>query len=86
MHPRSEVRSKFAITKDDGRTYYRVPESDGPLDRTANTTLAHSDLLPIQQLARMDEDLRRATMDTLPTRLAAKLWRARADPTVGDDP
>ncbi|ELY45597.1 hypothetical protein [Natronorubrum sulfidifaciens] len=73
------------ITKDDGHAYYRLPERDDPLDRT-NTTLAHGDLLPIQQLARLDEDMRRATTNALPTRLAAKLWKARTDSSVGDDP
>jgi hypothetical protein len=48
--------------------------------------LAHGDLLPLQQLARMDGDIRRSTTSALPTRLAAKLWRARSDPTVGDNP
>ncbi|QFU82310.1 hypothetical protein [Natronorubrum aibiense] len=73
------------ITKDDGHAYYRLPDQDDPLDRN-NTTLAHGDLLPIQQLARMDEDMRRATTNALPTRLAAKLWQARTDSSVGDDP
>lgn len=75
------------ITKDDGETYYRIPDSSDPLDHAKNaTTLAHGDLLPIQQLARLDEEMLRSTTNALPTRLAAKLWRARTDPTVGDDP
>ncbi|MFA9428395.1 hypothetical protein [Natronorubrum sp. A-ect3] len=73
------------LTKDDGNAYYRLPNQDDPLDRN-NTTLAHGDLLPIQQLARMDEDMRRTTTNALPTRLAAKLWQARTDSSVGDDP
>ena len=73
------------LTKSDGHAYYRLPGSDDPLDRT-DTTLAHGDLLPIQQLARLDEDMRRSTTNALPTRLAAKLWKARTDSTVGDDP
>ncbi|WP_255681442.1 hypothetical protein [Natrinema sp. SYSU A 869] len=74
------------FTKDDGRPYYRVPDSSDPLDGTDTVALAHGDLLPIQQLARMDADMRRSTANSLPTRLAAKLWQARTDPTVGDDP
>jgi len=74
------------LTRDDGRTYYRVPDSSDPLDRTDGVALAHGDLLPIQQLARMDADMRRSTANSLPTRLAAKLWQARTDPTIGDDP
>ncbi|ELY54919.1 hypothetical protein C491_17519 [Natronococcus amylolyticus DSM 10524] len=73
------------LTKSDGRSYFRLPDSDDPLDRT-DTTLAHGDLLPIQQLARLDDDMRRSTTNALPTRLAAKLWQARTDSTVGDDP
>ncbi|QRV15784.1 hypothetical protein JMJ58_02455 [Haloterrigena salifodinae] len=73
------------ITKTDNRPYYRLPDHEDPLNRD-DVTLAHGDLLPIQQLARMDTDMRRATADALPTRLAARLWEARADPTVGDDP
>ncbi|WP_394328086.1 hypothetical protein [Halostagnicola kamekurae] len=34
----------------------------------------------------MDEDMRRSTTSSLPSRLAAKLWRARTDDAVGDDP
>jgi regulator of replication initiation timing len=74
------------ITKDDGRPYYRVPESDDPLDRDSSVALAHGDLLPLQQLAQMDDEMRRSTASALPTRLAAKLWQARSDPTVGDNP
>uniref|UniRef100_A0A7D5GK64 Uncharacterized protein n=1 Tax=Natrinema halophilum TaxID=1699371 RepID=A0A7D5GK64_9EURY len=74
------------VIKTDGQTYYRLPDQADPLDRSETTALAHGDLLPIQQLARMDEDMRRATTNALPTRLAAKLWQARTDPNVGDDP
>jgi regulator of replication initiation timing len=74
------------VTKDDGRAYYRIPDSDDPLDQDSSVALAHGDLLPIQQLARMDEEMRRSTTNALPTRLAAKLWKARSDPSVGDNP
>jgi len=74
------------IRKDDGKTYYRLPQSEDPLERGGNVTLAHGDLLPIQQLARMDEEMLRSTSNSLPTRLAAKLWRARIDSGVSDNP
>ncbi|WP_339106359.1 hypothetical protein [Haloterrigena salinisoli] len=74
------------IAKDDGNAYYRLPESADPLERGGDVSLAFGDLLPIQQLARMDDDRRRAAANALPTRLAAKLWRARTDSSVGDDP
>ncbi|THE64751.1 hypothetical protein D8Y22_11200 [Salinadaptatus halalkaliphilus] len=74
------------IRKDDGRAYYRLPEHSDPLDRGGEISLAYGDLLPIQQLAKMDDDLLHSTANTLPTQLAAKLWRARVDPSVGDNP
>ncbi len=76
------------LTKDDGHAYYRLPEQADPLDRSRphQTTLTYGDLLPIQQLARMDEDMLRSNASALPTRLAAKLWKARTDETIGDNP
>ncbi|MCU4743963.1 hypothetical protein [Natronoglomus mannanivorans] len=74
------------IRKDDDRAYYRLPDADDPLGRGGSVSLAHADLLPIQQLAKMDEDMLRSTTNSLPSRLAAKLWNARTDPTAGDDP
>jgi len=74
------------ITKDDQAQYYRLPEHDDPLDASQNVALAHGDLLPIQQLAKLDNDMLRSTTSTLPSRLAAKLWKARTDETVGDNP
>lgn len=74
-----------AITKEGGR-YYRVPESDDPLDRSGSITLSHGDLLPIQQLARMDDHMLDSATNTAGAELAAKVWRARSDPTVGYDP
>ncbi len=74
------------FTKDDGRTYVRLPDHDDPLERGGSPTLTHGDLLPIQQLARMDEEMLRSTTNALPTRLAATLWKARVDSSVGDTP
>ncbi|TMT79052.1 hypothetical protein E2L06_20290 [Haloterrigena sp. H1] len=74
------------IQKDDGESYFRLPESDDPLERGGDVSLSYGDLLPLQQLAKMDEDMLRATTSALPSRLAAKLWKARTDPAVGDNP
>ncbi|WP_455448155.1 hypothetical protein [Natrinema thermotolerans] len=74
------------VSKDDGQRYFRLPESDDPLERGGDIALAHSDLLPIQQLAKMDDDMLHATTSSLPSRLAAQIWKARTDPGVGDDP
>lgn len=73
------------IRKDDDQLYYRLSDSEDPLHRSS-VSLAHGDLLPIQQLARMDEEMLRSTTNALPSRLAAKLWKVRTDPTAGDDP
>ncbi|WP_254523171.1 hypothetical protein [Natrinema caseinilyticum] len=73
------------FTKEDD-TYMRIPDSDDPLDRSGSVTLSYGDLLPIQQLAQMDDDMLRSSTNSLPSRLAAKLWRARSDPSVGDNP
>jgi len=74
------------LTKDDGKQYFRLPNGEDPLDRGGQIQLAHGDLLPVQQLARLDEDMLRSTTSSRPARLAAKLWKARADDTVGDNP
>ncbi|RQG95757.1 hypothetical protein [Natrarchaeobius oligotrophus] len=94
-HLRESNVDEAAVTVPDDRierivktddAYYRLPEQADPLERGGDVTLAYGDLLPIQQLARMDEDMRRSAANALPTRLAAKLWRARTDSSVGDDP
>ncbi|WP_126665168.1 hypothetical protein [Haloterrigena salifodinae] len=64
------------IQKDSGE-YYRLPESEDPLARGGSTNLAHADLLPIQQLAQMDDEMLDRTAKTKGDYLAAKLWQAR---------
>jgi len=61
---------------DDGQEYYRLPGEADPLSRSGTSKLAQGDLLPIQQLARMDDDMLRSA-GPLPTRLAAKAWSER---------
>ncbi len=34
----------------------------------------------------MDDEMRRSAANTVPTRLAAKLWQARSDDSAGDNP
>lgn len=67
------------IQKEDNETYLRMPETDDPIGRGGSTTLAHADLLPIQQLAQMDDDMLQSSTSDLPSELAAKLWKARDD-------
>jgi len=62
-----------------------LPEQADPLER-GDVSLAYGDLLPIQQLTRMDDEMLRSAANALPTRLAAKLWQARTDSSVGDNP
>jgi len=63
---------------DDGIEHVRMPNQSDPLKRSGTSALATGDLLPIQQLARMDDDMLRSA-GPLPTRLAARAWRAREE-------
>ncbi len=73
------------ITKEGG-AYYRVPESEDPLDRGGSVQLATGDLLPIQQLARMDDDMLQSATSSRPARLAVKLWQQWATETTRTEP
>jgi len=64
------------ISKDDGE-YIRLPAESDPLDRGGGVALAHGDLLPIQQLAQLDETALQSVADARPDRLAAQVWEAR---------
>ncbi len=70
----------------EGGAYYRMPNSDDPLDRGGSVQLATGDLLPIQQLARMDDDMLHSATSSLPARLAVKLWQRWEDDTSHDEP
>ncbi|GGL70181.1 hypothetical protein [Halocalculus aciditolerans] len=70
------------IEKDEGK-FARLPGGDDPLGRGGETRLAHADLLPIQQLAQMDDDMLRGQVGSLPCRLAAKAWRERREDNWG---
>jgi hypothetical protein len=64
------------LRKDDGRQYVRLPgveDADAPTAPSAGG----EDLLPIQQLARMDDDTLASCTDKLPDELAARLWEER---------
>ncbi|MFC7133298.1 MULTISPECIES: hypothetical protein [Salinibaculum] len=65
------------FTTKDGTQYVRLPDASDPLERSGTSALARGDLLPIQQLARLDDDMLRANVSTLPTRLAVRCWRER---------
>lgn len=63
---------------DDGGTWFRLPGTADPLERSGSSKLAQGDSLPIQQSARMDEDTL-PMVDSVPVRLAVKAWQERAD-------
>ncbi len=63
------------FTKDDGETYARIPGGEDPLNRGGEPALTTGDLLPIQQLARMDDDMLHSAASSKPVRLAAEVWR-----------
>lgn len=63
------------FTKDDGETYARIPGGEDPLNRGSEPALTTGDLLPIQQLARMDDDMLHSAASSKPVRLAAEVWR-----------
>jgi len=59
--------------------YARLPGSDDPLNRGGATRLSHGDLLPIQQLAQMDDEMLYSAAQSRPARLAVEAWRERQD-------
>lgn len=63
------------FTKDDGDTYARVPGGEDPLNHGGEPALTTGDLLPIQQLARMDDEMLHSTASSKPVRLAAEVWQ-----------
>jgi len=80
-----DVTRLETIIKND-KKYNRLLNSGDPLDQSSQISLAHADLLPVQQLARLDDNMLRSVTSSRPDRLAAKLWKAREDDTVGDSP
>lgn len=62
-------------------THIRVPNGDDPLDRGGKTQLATADLLPIQQLARLDDEI--LASKQRPRELAARVWRTRDHGDLG---
>lgn len=65
------------ITKDDGRTYFRLPGEEDALERGGAVAHSTADLLPIQRLARYDDDMLASVTNRKPDELAAKAWRER---------
>lgn len=66
------------ITKDDGRRFARLPDEADPLG-DGSIRIAHADLLPVQQLSRLDDDMLDSHTNKLPDALAARVWRELED-------
>ena len=67
------------ITKDDGKTYFRLPGEEDALGRGGAVAHSTADLLPIQRLARYDDEMLASVTNRKPDELAAKVWRERDD-------
>jgi len=67
---------------DNGDIFARLPGSADPLERSGTSKMAQGDLLPIQQLARLDDDMLRSTANALPSQLAAKVWSERQEGSI----
>jgi hypothetical protein len=59
----------------DAGTHVRLPGGEDALERGGSTRLAHADLLPIQQLAQLDDDM--LASEARPVQLAVKVWQER---------
>ncbi len=68
------------ITKDNGNHYARLPGEEDALDRGGAVAHSTADLLPIQRLARYDDEMLASVTNRKPDELAAKAWRERDDP------
>jgi uncharacterized coiled-coil protein SlyX len=67
------------ITKDDGKTYFRLPGEEDALGRGGAVAHSTADLLPIQRLSRYDDEMLVSVTNRKPDELAAKVWRERDD-------
>lgn len=70
---------RVELVEKDAGTYARLPGECDPLGRGGETRLDTGDLLPIQQLARLDEGI--LAREARPVELAARAWDARDDDT-----
>ncbi|WP_237560644.1 hypothetical protein [Halostella litorea] len=65
------------FSTEDDEEYARLPGEADPLGRSGENVLTDADLLPIQQLARLDEDM--LANEARPVQLAVKAWQNRDD-------
>lgn len=62
---------------DESDEFVRIPGEEDPLGRSGEHVLSDADLLPIQQLARLDDDM--LANEARPVQLAVKAWQNRDD-------
>lgn len=62
---------------DGGDEFCRIPGEVDPIERSGDSALATADLLPIQQLARMDDDMLSNATSSRPDHIAAQVWAER---------
>lgn len=67
------------ITKDDGRTYGRLPGEEDCLMRGGTVAHSTADLLPLQRLARYDDEMLASVTKCQEGELAAKAWRKHTE-------
>ena len=67
------------ITKEDGDAYLRLPGEEDALGRGGAVAHSTTDLLPLQRLARYDDEMLAKVTNSEPTELAARAWRERDD-------
>jgi uncharacterized coiled-coil protein SlyX len=67
------------ITKDDGQTYFRFPGEEDALGRGGTVAHSMADLLPLQRLARYDDEMLASVTNRKPDELAGKAWREHDD-------
>ncbi|WP_136717348.1 hypothetical protein [Halorientalis salina] len=70
------------FSDEEGTQRVRLPDHDDPLGRSENT-LPTADLLPIQQLARMDEETLSTATNTRADYIAARIWGERTTHSLG---
>ena len=69
------AEGRVEIFEKDAGPHVRIPGSEDALNRGGETRLAQADLLPIQQLARLDEEM--LASESRPVRIAVKAWQER---------
>jgi len=71
------------VDGDDGEEYARLPGSKDPLERSGESVLATGDLLPIQQLAQMQDDTLAGATSKRADYIAARVWTERGQHSPG---